>query len=58
MSDVAVAPELKERGDKIAGLTLKQAKELLDAFGEVKESTPSLLETDLAIAFPSDHHHD
>src|SRR4051812_49386331 len=30
MSDVAVAPELKELGDKIAGLTLKQAKELSD----------------------------
>ena len=29
-SEVAVAPELKELGDKIAGLTLKQAKELSD----------------------------
>ena len=30
MSEATVAPELKDLGDKIAGLTLKQAKELSD----------------------------
>ena len=30
MTEATIAPEIKEMGDKIAGLTLKQAKELSD----------------------------
>ncbi len=41
MSDVAVAPELKELGDKIAGLTLKQAKELSDYIKEAYGIEPA-----------------
>lgn len=41
MSDVAVAPELKELGDKIAGLTLKQAKELSDYIKEAYNIEPA-----------------
>lgn len=39
--DVAVAPELKELGDKIAGLTLKQAKELSDYIKEAYGIEPA-----------------
>jgi large subunit ribosomal protein L7/L12 len=41
MADVAVAPELKELGDKIAGLTLKQAKELSDYIKEAYGIEPA-----------------
>ena len=41
MSYVAVAPELKELGDKIAGLTLKQAKELSDYIKEAYGIEPA-----------------
>ena len=41
MSDVEVAPELKELGDKIAGLTLKQAKELSDYIKEAYGIEPA-----------------
>lgn len=41
MSDVAVAPELKDLGDKIAGLTLKQAKELSDYIKEAYGIEPA-----------------
>jgi large subunit ribosomal protein L7/L12 len=41
MSDVEVAPELKELGDKIAGLTLKQAKELSDYIKEAHGIEPA-----------------
>ena len=41
MSDVAVAPELKELGDKIAGLTLKQAKEHSDNIKEAYGIEPA-----------------
>ena len=40
-SEVAVAPELKELGDKIAGLTLKQAKELSDYIKEKYKIEPA-----------------
>lgn len=41
MSDVAVAPELKKLGDEIAGLTLKQAKELSDYIKEAYGIEPA-----------------
>src|SRR5512145_1602846 len=41
MADVVVAPELKELGDKIAGLTLKQAKELSDYIKEAYGIEPA-----------------
>ena len=41
MADVAVAPELKDLGDKIAGLTLKQAKELSDYIKEAYGIEPA-----------------
>ncbi len=41
MSDVVVAPELKDLGDKIAGLTLKQAKELSDYIKEAYGIEPA-----------------
>ena len=41
MADVEVAPELKELGDKIAGLTLKQAKELSDYIKEAYGIEPA-----------------
>jgi large subunit ribosomal protein L7/L12 len=41
MADVAVAPELKKLGDEIAGLTLKQAKELSDYIKEAYGIEPA-----------------
>ncbi|HUE71164.1 MAG TPA: 50S ribosomal protein L7/L12 [Pirellulaceae bacterium] len=41
MSDVEVAPELKKLGDEIAGLTLKQAKELSDYIKEAYGIEPA-----------------
>ena len=41
MSDVEVAPEIKEMGDKIASLTLKQAKVLSDYIKEAHGIEPA-----------------